>query len=622
MKLLKYRVYNFRSVYDSNWIDCDDVTTLVGINESGKSNLLCALWRLNPVRQGEIDILHDMPVSKLSEFRAHPESIKFIEACFSVNKDDVEYLESKSGIRIPDNLEVSVSRFYDGHYEIDYSEECKEPIKYTVEQEVDGTSVFIDKDVIGEISLDVAIVKCMPKFVYYSNYGNLSSRIYLPHAVEWLEGRKVTGIDENEEQTRTLRVLFDFVNLKPKEILELGKSPEDLANERRSSSTPNEKEIVDAKNAKEKRTIILQSASASLTQKFKDWWRQGEYKFRFQADGDYFTIWVSDLKRPEEVALELRSTGLQWFLSFYLIFLVESEQENKDAILLLDEAGLTLHPTAQKDLSLFFDNLSKKNQIINTTHSPFIVDTDRIDRCRVVYSDKAGHTVVSSNLRASEDSVNTQSIYALHAALGLSVSDVLLQGCQPIIVEGVSDQIYMNAIKTYLISRNLIKPRFELVFVPVGGVKGIQPVSSLLCGINSCLPFALVDSDKSGKDIKNKMKSGLYKDDIGKIIEIETFTGKKNSEIEDLLPYDLCDKGIWSLFNSVEDNSFDDVYQSDECLLPQIEQFAKENGIVLDRGWKVDFAKQIRKFMMTDRGMSKITPEIEGMWKKLFESFI
>lgn len=37
MKLLKYKVLNFRSVEDSGWIECDDVTTLVGINESGKS---------------------------------------------------------------------------------------------------------------------------------------------------------------------------------------------------------------------------------------------------------------------------------------------------------------------------------------------------------------------------------------------------------------------------------------------------------------------------------------------------------------------------------------------------------------------------------------------------------
>ncbi len=42
-------------------------------------------------------------------------------------------------------------------------------------------------------------------------------------------------------------------------------------------------------------------------------------------------IWVSDDKRPEEIELEGRSTGLQWFLSFYLVFLVESADAHAGA---------------------------------------------------------------------------------------------------------------------------------------------------------------------------------------------------------------------------------------------------------------------------------------------------
>ena len=78
---------NFRSVKNSGWIDCDDVTTLVGVNESGKSNLLLALWKLNPARGGEIDILHDMPVSELSTLRNRKNEVKFISAEFEMEKD-------------------------------------------------------------------------------------------------------------------------------------------------------------------------------------------------------------------------------------------------------------------------------------------------------------------------------------------------------------------------------------------------------------------------------------------------------------------------------------------------------------------------------------------------------
>ena len=78
MKLLRYKVTNFRSVEDSDWIECDDVTTLVGINESGKTNLLLALWKLNPASNGKIDILHDLPVSKLNSlFWIYLEPVRF-----------------------------------------------------------------------------------------------------------------------------------------------------------------------------------------------------------------------------------------------------------------------------------------------------------------------------------------------------------------------------------------------------------------------------------------------------------------------------------------------------------------------------------------------------------------
>lgn len=61
----------------------------------------------------------------------------------------------------------------------------------------------------------------MPPFVYYSNYGNLDSEIYLPHVIKNME-RTNLGTKE-EAKARTLKVLFEFVGLSPQEILELGK---------------------------------------------------------------------------------------------------------------------------------------------------------------------------------------------------------------------------------------------------------------------------------------------------------------------------------------------------------------------------------------------------------------
>ena len=129
MKLEKYKVTNFRSVQDSGWIDCDDVTTLVGINESGKSNLLLALWKLNPAREGKIDILHDMPVSKLSTLRNIPDEVEFISAEFILDLDSAEKISEVAGSTCSSETRVVVSRYYDGNYSFDFPGGMPEPIE-------------------------------------------------------------------------------------------------------------------------------------------------------------------------------------------------------------------------------------------------------------------------------------------------------------------------------------------------------------------------------------------------------------------------------------------------------------------------------------------------------------
>lgn len=613
MKLLRFRVTNFRSIEDSGWVECDDVTTLVGVNESGKSNLLLALWKLHPAREGNIDVLHDLPVSKQSSLRNKTKTVKFIEAEFALDEQSAGSISKKANCVIDNDTTVSIERYYDGHHAIGFD---KMPKPNSLESKEEAEAV--DEEDFEKLLRNTTLNE-IPKFVYYSNYGNLSSRIYLPYVIKWLNGETVTGIDVNEEQVRTLRVLFEFVKLDPQEILDLGKDPKDIAKERLKTpnAVPSTVDIKQAEDDKEQRSILLQSASGELTRKFRDWWKQGEYKFRFEADGDYFKIWVSDKIRPDEVALELRSTGLQWFISFYLIFLVESQEQHKNAILLLDEAGLTLHPMAQKDLSNFFDNLSKNNQIVNTTHSPFIIDTTNIDRCRVVYVDENGYTVVSSDLRQGTSSLNEHSIYAVHAAMGLSVSDILLQGCQPIIVEGPSDQHYLNAIKTFLIKEKVIFPKQEFVFIPSGGVKGIAGVVSILCGKSDELPFVIVDSDRSGKDAINKLQNGLYKEHNNRIIDIFSLTEIENSEVEDIIPFVLVKRSISKLFNTIDDGDFEDEYDKDSPLVPQVEEFAKKYSVILPKGWKVDMARSAKN-ALKNKSQSDIEKKYLDIWESLF----
>lgn len=453
-----------------------------------------------------------------------------------------------------------------------------------------------------------AVIEALPKFVYYSNYGNLDSEIYLPHVIQNLQ-RKDLGSKE-EAKARTLKVLFEFVKLKPQEIQELGK--EVLAN----PASPTPQEIEKGAEKRKERDILLQSAGTALTGKFREWWKQGEYRFRFQADGDHFRIWVSDDRRPEDVELEGRSAGLQWFLSFYLVFLVESGDAHDGCVLLLDEPGHSLHALAQRDLSLFFDSLSSDNQLLYTTHSPFLVDPDQLDRVRAVYVDKDGATAVSKDLRASNKaSSEGKSVYAVHAALGLSVSDVMLLGCRPVIVEGTSDQHYLSGIKTFLIGEGAIRPKRELMFLPGGGVKGIAATVPIVIGRDEALPWIVLDSDKSGHDLARKLDDGLYLSARDRVLRVGNFMLGDGAEIEDLVPLELFADVVTRILRGPHDD-FVDVAQKGKPVVPQVEAFAKANGLTLHPGWKVDVAAEVKRRLLKG---AAVPSEYLAAWKKLFE---
>ena len=455
------------------------------------------------------------------------------------------------------------------------------------------------------------VVDHMPSFVYYSNYGNLDSEIYLPHVIENMT-REGLGVRE-EAKRRTLKVLFDFVKLDPEEVLKLGQ-------ETPPGTRPTDDQIQEIAERKKQRTILLQSAGTDLTQKFRDWWKQGEYRFRFEADGNHFRIWVSDDLRPEEIELEGRSSGLQWFLSFFLVFLVESEDSHEGAILLLDEPGLTLHPLAQEDLSAFFDNLSKTNQIVYTTHSPFMVHADHLDRVKAVYVGDDGSTRVSSDLRSSDArSSQGRSIFAVHAALGLTASKTLLQFCRSIIVEGHSDQTYLTAMKTHLIAHGLIRPPREMVFLPAWGTKGIKAVIPIIAGADEALPFVIHDSDEAGTTMAESLRNGLYNADPSKLVAIGDFVSIKDAEIEDLWPPEFMADVITRTLRGPEED-FSDALRAGEPIVPQVEAYAERHGIVLEKpGWKVGVAERAKARLLREPALISPDSEYAEAWVRLFK---
>lgn len=703
-KLLRYKVINFRSIEESDWIEASGNTCLVGTNEAGKTNLLIALWKLNPANDEPIVPLSDFPRHLYSNYKADKhESDVFIKADFQLDEKLCEQIANTCSCDIEQVRVTLVERAYEGIYYIslpyskiefypsenlkiileNFLKELRETEAYIKEDyelrnKIDQTliglipaadncrltrsdiDVVIDsiKSLLGDFGkkqnlpepfhkkllpvlikiidsfegkaiettkeIRQLILKHIPKFVYYSDYGNLDSEIYLPRVIEDLKREDLS--ESARAKARTLDVLFKYVKLSPSEIYELGNDRKTViktvdTNKREISSVEEnltEEEIIDWAEKKKERGVLLRSAASELTKSFKIWWQQGNYIFSFEADGSHFRINVSDELRPESIELEGRSRGLQWFFSFFLVFLVETKQEHSNAILLLDEPGLSLHPLAQFDLAEFFKKLAENNQLIYTSHSPFLVDMDNLANVKAVYIDKTtGRTKISSNLRHGEADAE-KSIYPVHAALGLTVSDTLLLGCTPVLVEGPSDQIYLTMIKRYLISKGKLKNTRELVFIPTGGVRGMGPVTKLVSSRDNKLPYVLLDSDKVGKEYYKQLTNGAYKDQSDRVLEVATFIGSKEYEIEDLIPGQKLVEIIDRNFRG--SSYFDETYKSSEPIVDQIEQWAMLNQVTLDNGWKVSLARTV--INQFDRVMKDIPTELENNWEQLFSRFL
>ena len=88
MLLCKFRVTEFRSVQDSGWIDADQITALIGTNESGKTNAMLSLWKLNAAADGDINLQDDLPRDKYHVYLNAEQKPIFIRAQYSLISDE------------------------------------------------------------------------------------------------------------------------------------------------------------------------------------------------------------------------------------------------------------------------------------------------------------------------------------------------------------------------------------------------------------------------------------------------------------------------------------------------------------------------------------------------------
>ena len=588
MKLKLFRVQNFRSFDDSGWINCQDVTAVAGVNEAGKSNLLKALWKLKPAFQTDNKILHaDLPKDKFEELMDAEELPVFITAKFKLEAKDLSLLKKYFPTVKPfDN--ITVKRTLSGKYVID--------VPVTVPEE-------------KKQKLQDFLIKIMPGFVYYSNYGNLDSNIYLPQMLSSFNKKGVNALTPAKK--RTIKLLLLYVGITP----EMLKEDLPLLFSETKIDRLTAAQLFELTKKKEEYQKLFDDAGQRLSQEFSEMWRQGDYKFEFVFEGDSLKIYVTD-SMGNRAPLEERSVGMQWFLSFFLVFSLESKLFYTNSILLLDESGMTLHGLAQQDLVHFMEQLAEKNQIVYTTHSSFMIPTENLNRAKVVYKDKFGHSMVSDDLKINQEQTNKASLLPVKSAVGIEVSKSILSNSDPIIVLTEAEQYLLTALKNFLSGKGLIRVQKDVVFV-AAGINGVDGIAQILSEDNS-LPKVFLSDKKSVERVYRYLVTNTYKDDEEKIVLLDDFGSFET--LFDVVPYEIFARAAGSYLIRILDANFE--IETEMPFISQVEDYSKLNDYKLPENYKDEIAKRVKAFMAKNFDDLKIDRKVKKVWTKIIEKII
>jgi AAA ATPase domain len=544
MRLRRVHVTNYRSVVDSGPVDVDDISCLVGKNESGKTSFLMAVELLNPaLGDRQIDIVRDYPAWLLADGEkrlAAGDPPVVVAAHYSLDADERAEFDALFGEGALTTEQPEIKVRYDGNHIWCFDSDEQAAVAHLVRRlgspaELAGVETIdalkaaaatTDHEaplgqLLGAWAVPGVLRRSMvrwfdahqPAFVYFGEYSLMPGRVSVPALLNLRERGAVA------REFQTFLALLDI------------------------AGTPLESFKDDANYEQQKRR--LEAAGLRITGDIKQFWSQNQdSSIEFDksaadttADGELATginLHVrAKGRRGVSVPIDEGSHGFRWFFSFLVYFTrIQDVHQGDDLVLLLDEPGSALHALAQADfLRVVEERLAPVAQVLYTTHSPFMVDANHFERVRLVIDDNEKGTVVTAKVFAGGDE---DTVFPLQAALGYSIGQTLFVAPNALLVEGPSDLLYLKVWSRALeeAGRTALDPRW--VIVPVGGVSKVETFVRLY-GANQLHTAVLLDgTTKFERQVTQLVGTGQL--EPGQIISVSTvLDGRAEADIEDLM---------------------------------------------------------------------------------------
>ena len=489
---------------------------MVGKNEVGKSSIFRALSKLNPSDQEKFNKQSELPHKSyvsLKDKNIYPVIVEF-----EISADE-EFLTRTRKKHI-----LVASKNYDNEFHF----------------EVDGIEVKDKKK-------HEKIIQLLPTFIYFDNYDKIKGRFNIPSFISAYKN------DPSNRRIRAEKCMFEYVGL----------DPETLEHNRTNA----EMDEAEKFQRVEERKILCDSAAAKMTSEFRNWWKVRDYKFDYRMDDDSFGVYVSDHIDTTSVELDQRSDGLRYFFSFFLIFTVESKKSHTNSILLLDEPGLHYHATFQLELIKFFKEMSKTNQLLYSTHSPFLVDESNLDDVKIVYEDKDTEKITVSNNGAWPK--DAEALFPLRLSWWNSVYHAHVVNKTHMLVEGVTDSKILEEINKLMANngKEVLDPNLTIIH---GGGNRMGSLISILMA-SHVTQFYFLDGDQPGC-----ARAKRYKEDFGlNGITTKDFSELDNSSLEDLIPREVYLMAVKSAHNLSDIN----LEENGSMVTQQVDKYLKSKDL-------------------------------------------
>lgn len=555
IKLTKAITHKYKSIVTDQHFEIDDkVTVLVGMNESGKTSQLEALAKTNYFQKDkkfQFTTTHDYPRKEKKRMEKSGASAKAITCDFSVTDELLAKIDEDLGAEVFTVNNLSKTFYYDRKSTVSgadsdlkkfvekkttalgiSSKTLNEKLEKVSNQEdlenliaeytdnkitegLESLSKYFEnawgwEEVISEYAYREYIHPNLPKFLYYDEYYSLPSRI----CIEDLQKSEL-----KEEELKTAKALFELAEIDTTELID-SDDFEDFKAE-------------------------LEATQANITEELFEFWSTNQnLDIQFDIDkikgtdahnNQHILKHILDIRvrnNQTKVSLPLknRSKGFNWFFSFLVWFKKIQEDINSNYIILLDEPGLNLHASAQTDLLNFIEHLSNEYQIIYTTHSPFMVDSKHLERVRTVLETEEG-SVISTTIQEKDP----KTLFPLQAALGYDIAQNLYISKNNLLVEGVSDLIYLQVMSGLLQNNKRTGLDENITIVPVGGMEKIATFVSLLRGNNlsiACILDSSIDTSSKSR-LDNLIREKIIQKK--KILFFDEFIeGTNEADVEDL----------------------------------------------------------------------------------------